>query len=69
MCVFQMAGLSIIVFDLSLLLIAIYLVFFIPFTDWPYNAHSFPFEQLKSAHYVPSLYRVLAEFSVFHSAF
>ena len=27
----------------------------IPFTDWAYNAHSVPFEQSKSAHYVPSL--------------
>ena len=27
----------------------------IPFTDWAYNAHSAPFEQSNSAHYVPSL--------------
>ena len=27
----------------------------IPCTDWAYNVHSVPFEQSKSAHYVPSL--------------
>ena len=31
----------------------------IPYTDWPHNAHSVPFEQSNNAHSVPNLSGVL----------
>ena len=38
----------------------------IPLTDWAQNAHSLTVQRGQNAHYVPSLYRVLASDSLVH---